>query len=123
DRIMKSMVLTNQAIVGTVNAGRSGFVLAVQRLEQAMYLIPHSVRGIITKRMPLEAAPDALREPHGVKDIVQIGPGGPQPCPNSRTVSPSRPQPDRGPGPSTVGRLRRVPAGCSEGRRRWPPSG
>jgi threonine dehydrogenase-like Zn-dependent dehydrogenase len=72
DRIMKDMVLNNQAIVGTVNAGRSAFVLAVQKLEQAMYLVPGSVRATITKRVPLDAAPETLREPHGVKDIIQI---------------------------------------------------
>lgn len=72
DRIMKDMVLNNQAIVGTVNAGRSAFSLAVQKLEQAMYLIPHSVRAIVTKRVPLDAAPETLREPHGVKDIVRV---------------------------------------------------
>jgi hypothetical protein len=70
---MKSIVLTNQAIIGTVNASRSALTLAVQRLEQAMYLVPHSVRAIITKRVPLDAAPDTLRELHGVKDIIQIG--------------------------------------------------
>jgi glucose 1-dehydrogenase len=72
DRIMKNIVLNNQAIIGTVNAGRSAFALAIQKLEQAMYLVPASVRSIITNRMPLDAAPDALREPHGVKDIVRI---------------------------------------------------
>jgi threonine dehydrogenase-like Zn-dependent dehydrogenase len=72
DRIMKDIVLNNQAIVGTVNAGRSAFALAVQKLEQAMYLVPDSVRAIITKRVPLDAASDTLREPHGVKDIVRI---------------------------------------------------
>jgi threonine dehydrogenase-like Zn-dependent dehydrogenase len=74
DRIMKNMVLNNQAIIGTVNAGRSGFALAIQKLEQAMYLVPDSVRSIITSRLPLDAAPDALRQPHGVKDIVRIRP-------------------------------------------------
>ena len=72
DRIMKSMVLNNQAIIGTVNAGRTGFALAIAKLEQAMYLVPDSVRSIITSRLPLDAAPDALRQPHGVKDIVHI---------------------------------------------------
>jgi threonine dehydrogenase-like Zn-dependent dehydrogenase len=72
DRIMKDIVLNNQAIVGTVNAGRSAFALAIQKLEQAMYLVPDSVRGIITNRVGLDAAPDMLREPHGVKDIVRI---------------------------------------------------
>ena len=72
DRIMKHIVLNNQAIVGTVNAGRSAFALAVQRLEQAMYLVPHSVRAVITARVPLEAAPDTLRQPHGVKDIIRV---------------------------------------------------
>jgi threonine dehydrogenase-like Zn-dependent dehydrogenase len=72
DLIMKDMVLNNQAIVGTVNAGRSAFVLAVQRLEQAMYLIPNSVRAVITNRIPLDAAPETLKQPHGVKDVIQI---------------------------------------------------
>src|SRR5215475_14379777 len=72
DQIMKDIVLNNQAIIGTVNAGRTGFALAIQKLEQAMYLFPDSVREIITSRVPLDAAPDLLREPHGVKDIVQI---------------------------------------------------
>jgi len=72
DRIMKSMVLDNQAIIGTVNASRSAFAMAVQRLEQAMYLIPYSVRGIITKRLPLDAAPEVVLEPHGVKDIIRL---------------------------------------------------
>jgi threonine dehydrogenase-like Zn-dependent dehydrogenase len=72
DRIMKNLVLNNQAIVGTVNAGRSAFTLAVQKLEQAMYVVPHSVHAIITKRVPLDAAPETLRAPHGVKDIIQV---------------------------------------------------
>jgi threonine dehydrogenase-like Zn-dependent dehydrogenase len=72
DRVMKSVVLTNQAVVGTVNAGRSAFAQAVHRLEQAMYLVPHSVRGLITRRVPLDAAPGTLRQPHGVKDVVQL---------------------------------------------------
>jgi hypothetical protein len=72
DRIMKDIVLNNQAIIGTVNAGRSAFALAVEKLEQAMYLVPDSVRAIITSRVPLDAAPDALRKPHGVKDIVRV---------------------------------------------------
>ncbi|NUO58554.1 MAG: glucose 1-dehydrogenase [Hamadaea sp.] len=72
DRIMKDIVLNNQAIVGTVNAGRSAFELAVQKLEQAMYLIPHSVRSIITNRVPLDAGPEVLKQPHGVKDVLRI---------------------------------------------------
>ncbi|HKE63169.1 MAG TPA: glucose 1-dehydrogenase [Micromonosporaceae bacterium] len=72
DRIMKDIVLNNQAIIGTVNAGRSGFELAVRKLEQAMYLVPDSVRAIITNRVSLDAAPGTLREPHGVKDIVRM---------------------------------------------------
>jgi threonine dehydrogenase-like Zn-dependent dehydrogenase len=72
DRIMKNIVLKNQAIVGTVNAARSAFELSVQKLEQAMYLVPHSIRGIITKRVPFDAAPEVLRQPHGVKDIVRV---------------------------------------------------
>jgi hypothetical protein len=37
-----------------------------------MYLVPDSVRAIITNRVPLDAAPGTLREPHGVKDIVRM---------------------------------------------------
>jgi threonine dehydrogenase-like Zn-dependent dehydrogenase len=74
DRIMKNIVLNNQAIVGTVNADRAAFALAIHKLEQAMCLVPESVRAIISNRVTLDAAPEALRRPHGVKDIVRIAP-------------------------------------------------
>lgn len=72
DQIMKDLVLNNQAIVGTVNAGRTAFALAVQKLEQAMYLVPDSVHAVITGRVPLEDAPQTLRQPHGVKTVIQV---------------------------------------------------
>lgn len=72
DQIMKDIVLNNQAIVGTVNAGRSAFALAVQKLQQAMYLIPGSVHAIITDRLPLEAVPETLKQPHGVKNVIHF---------------------------------------------------
>lgn len=41
-------------------------------LQHPNAIVPHSVRAIITKRVPMAAAPETLREPHGVKDIIRI---------------------------------------------------
>jgi hypothetical protein len=60
-------------VSSTIGPGRSTIDgAALQKLEQAMYLFPDSVRSIITSRLPLDAAPDAVRQPHGVKDIVRV---------------------------------------------------
>jgi len=69
---MRSLVLNNQIILGTVNAGRSDYELAIRTLEQFMTLFPSAVRSLI-QRGPLDAAPEALETGRGIKDVVVFG--------------------------------------------------
>jgi threonine dehydrogenase-like Zn-dependent dehydrogenase len=70
-RWMRDIVLRNQSILGTVNAGRSAFESAVHRLEQFMGLFPEAVRGLI-KRHSIEEAPAVLERARGLKDVVTL---------------------------------------------------
>ena len=72
DGIMRDIVLKNQVLFGTVNASRSAFEAAIQKLEQFMGLFPAAVRGLITHRVKLEEAPDLLRHPNGIKQVVVL---------------------------------------------------
>jgi threonine dehydrogenase-like Zn-dependent dehydrogenase len=68
-RWMYDLVLNNQVIVGTVNAGRSAYEFAIRVLEQCMTLFPNEVRSLLC-RGPLEMAPEILVRSRGIKDIV-----------------------------------------------------
>ena len=72
DGIMRDIVLKNQILFGTVNASRSAFEAAVRQLEQFMALFPRAVRGLITQRAKLDDAPELLRRPGGIKQVVQF---------------------------------------------------
>lgn len=72
DSIMRSIVLRNQLVFGTVNAGRSSYEAAIHKLEQFMTLFPASVRRLITGRSPLEGAKDLLTRHDGIKQVVQV---------------------------------------------------
>jgi hypothetical protein len=70
--IMRDLVLQNQVVFGTVNASRSTFEAAIRQLEQFMGLFPHAVRGLITERVALDEAPNALRRHAGIKQVIQV---------------------------------------------------
>jgi threonine dehydrogenase-like Zn-dependent dehydrogenase len=72
DGIMRDIVLKNQVLFGTVNASRSAFEAAVRQLEQFMGLFPDALRSLITHRAKLEDAPDLLRRPNGIKQVVAL---------------------------------------------------
>ncbi|MDF2692719.1 MAG: Glucose 1-dehydrogenase [Labilithrix sp.] len=72
DGIMRDIVLKNQVLFGTVNASRSAFEAAVRQLEQFMGLFPDALRGLITRRAKLEEAPELLRRPSGIKQVVEL---------------------------------------------------
>ncbi len=74
DRVMRHLVLKNQVAFGTVNAGRESFAAAVRDLGEFATRWPTAVRGLITSRSPLEAAPTLLTtKPGGIKSVVAIG--------------------------------------------------
>jgi threonine dehydrogenase-like Zn-dependent dehydrogenase len=70
--IMRKIVLENQMIMGTVNASQAAFELGVEQLGLFMTLFPDSVRSLITDRVNLEKAPDLLRHPGGIKQVLTI---------------------------------------------------
>jgi glucose 1-dehydrogenase len=71
-RTLRGLVLRNQAVFGTVNAGRGDHLSAIQHLEQFMVLFPESVRQLITSRLPLDEVPQTLREKRGIKNVVEM---------------------------------------------------
>jgi kynurenine formamidase/threonine dehydrogenase-like Zn-dependent dehydrogenase len=68
-RWMRDIVLKNQVVFGTVNAGRSDYEDAVHRLEQFMVLFPGAVRSLLN-RIAIDQAPDVLVRGRGIKDVV-----------------------------------------------------
>src|SRR5215471_4003399 len=68
-RWMRDIVLKNEVIFGTVNAGRSDYEDAVRRLEQFMVLFPEAVLSLLN-RVAIDQAPDVLARGRGIKDVV-----------------------------------------------------
>ncbi len=72
--LMRSMVLNNQVLLGTVNAGRDAYQAAVADLGTFVARWPDVVRGLVTNHVPLADAPAALTSPPaGIKTVVEIG--------------------------------------------------
>src|SRR5215831_15833481 len=71
-RALRDLVLKNQVVFGTVNAGRRDYLAAIQLLEQFMVLFPESVRTLITDRVPLHEVPQLLARKRGIKSVVQM---------------------------------------------------
>jgi hypothetical protein len=66
----RTMVLNNQVLFGTVNAGRRDWQQAVGSLEAADH---EWLRGLITRRVPLARWSEALdRRPDDIKVVVDL---------------------------------------------------
>jgi threonine dehydrogenase-like Zn-dependent dehydrogenase len=70
DRLMRSLVLRNQTLVGAVNAGRQAYTSAVDLLTKFMALFPDAVRRLVGELHPLAHAPALLHKRAGIKDVV-----------------------------------------------------
>lgn len=68
-QLLFRMIVRNQAIVGTVNAGPDAFEAAIRDLEAFHQCWPGAVRSLITARYPLEAFHDAIHDP-GIKKVI-----------------------------------------------------
>lgn len=69
--IMRNLVLKNQVVFGTVNAGREAFENAVRDLGTFMNRWPEAVRSLITGRYPIEAFHELLGERvGGIKNVI-----------------------------------------------------
>jgi glucose 1-dehydrogenase len=71
-RALRNLVLRNELVFGTVNAGRKDHLSAIRHLEQFMILFPESVRKLITHRVPLDEAQEMLMHKQGIKNVVQM---------------------------------------------------
>jgi threonine dehydrogenase-like Zn-dependent dehydrogenase len=72
ERIMHNLVLNNQVICGTVNAGRASFEEGVHDLVSFMRRFPDAVRALITARMTLDDARDAVLAKGGIKSVITV---------------------------------------------------
>jgi glucose 1-dehydrogenase len=72
ERIMRNLVLNNQVICGTVNAGRPSFEEGVRDLASFMRRFPAAVRALITARMTLNDARDAVLAKGGIKSVITV---------------------------------------------------
>ena len=70
-RLMREMVLKNQVLLGTVNAGTDAFASALRHLDLFRRRWPAVVRTLIAGRYPPEQAPDLiLGRPAGIKSVI-----------------------------------------------------
>jgi len=72
DRIMRDLVLKNQCVLGTVNAGKDAFQRAVSDLTSFKAAWPDAVRSLITVRFPLERFAEPIQVQTGIKNIIEI---------------------------------------------------
>src|SRR5882724_7043517 len=71
DVIMRNLVLKNQVVFGTVNAGHEAFEAAIRDLTLFQQRWPAAVRSLITGRYPVEAYRDLLLgAARGIKNVL-----------------------------------------------------
>jgi threonine dehydrogenase-like Zn-dependent dehydrogenase len=71
DVIMRNLVLKNQVVFGTVNAGQEAFEGAIRDLGVFQQRWPAAVQALITGRYPVEAHRDLLVGPaRGIKNVL-----------------------------------------------------
>jgi len=71
-QIMRNLVLKNQCVLGTVNAGKDAFEQAVANLAGFHAKWPDAVSALITGRFPLDRFADPIQNQTGIKNIIQI---------------------------------------------------
>jgi glucose 1-dehydrogenase len=72
--LMRQMVLKNQVLLGTVNAGPEAFAAALRDLDAFRRRWPAVVQTLIAGRYPPEQAPELiLGRPTGIKSVVSFG--------------------------------------------------
>jgi threonine dehydrogenase-like Zn-dependent dehydrogenase len=71
DALMRNLVLRNQVVFGTVNAGHDAFAAAIADLGRFVERWPAAVRALITGRYPVEAYRELLTGPaRGIKNVI-----------------------------------------------------
>jgi threonine dehydrogenase-like Zn-dependent dehydrogenase len=74
DLMMRNLVLKNQVVFGTVNAGRDSFESSIRDLGTFRERWPDAVRALITGRFPISAHRDLLLgRADGIKNVIKFG--------------------------------------------------
>jgi threonine dehydrogenase-like Zn-dependent dehydrogenase len=73
DLMMRNLVLKNQVVFGTVNAGRDAFENSIRDVGTFTKRWPEAMKSLITGRYPMEAHRDLLlgRSP-GIKNVISL---------------------------------------------------
>lgn len=72
DLIMRNMVLKNQVVFGTVNAGRDAFEAALRDLDAFVQRWPEATRRLITGHYPVEKFKEPLLTNFGIKNVIRF---------------------------------------------------
>ncbi len=73
DAIMRTLVLRNQAVIGTVNAGRADFESAARDLLAIRGRWPGALEALITGRHPMSQFCERAGDGRGIKDVIAVG--------------------------------------------------
>ncbi|MBI3829867.1 MAG: glucose 1-dehydrogenase [Planctomycetes bacterium] len=74
DLLMRNLVLKNQILFGTVNAGREAFEAAIKDLSTFTKRWPDATKALITGHFPMEGFADLLAgRAGGIKNVLSIG--------------------------------------------------
>lgn len=73
DLIMRNMVLKNQVVFGTVNAGRDAFEAALRDLDTFVTRWPEATRRLITGYYPVDKFKEPLFTNFGIKNVIRFG--------------------------------------------------
>ena len=73
DLMMRNLVLRNQVVFGTVNAGRDSFENSIRDLGTFTKRWPRAVNSLITGRLPMESYADLLlSRSRGIKNVIRL---------------------------------------------------
>jgi threonine dehydrogenase-like Zn-dependent dehydrogenase len=73
DLMMRNLVLKNQVVFGTVNAGRDAFEASIRDLGVFAQRWPEAVQSLITGRYRMEDHRELLTGPsRGIKNVIQL---------------------------------------------------
>jgi glucose 1-dehydrogenase len=74
DTLMRNLVLKNQMVFGTVNAGASSFASAIRDLAVFYGRWPDAVRSLLSSRRPVDDYRELLTgKPQGIKNVLTFG--------------------------------------------------
>ena len=73
DLVMRDLVLKNQVVFGTVNAGRDSFEASIRDIGVFNARWPNALKSLISGRFPMEAHADLLHgRSSGIKNVIKL---------------------------------------------------